>query len=170
MKTVQVPVIQGSTIPTDYLRARDGSLLYGTQKIPVFFMTPEQYDEATRAHVTTAVPNKVYVDEYARTFTWVPTPAQVYTLSLRYYFMPDMPDPYTPIGDSEIPLWQTDVEILIQAVYIRALQYDDDARYDKEYDKLYGMEGMIAKAKMNNADFRAGSSKIKLGKSFRRRL
>ena len=170
MKTVQLPVIEGSSLPADYLRARDGSLLYGTQKIPVFFLTPEQYDAATRAGASPSVPNRVYVDENARTFNWVPVPAGTYTLSLRYYYMPAMPDPYTPIGDSDVPLWQTDVEILIQAVYVRALQYDDDARYDKEEDKLYGREGMIARAKMNNADFRAGSSKIKLGKSFRRRL
>lgn len=167
MKTVELPVIQGSTIPTDYLRARDATLIQGSQRRPVLLLTPEQFDQDRRNGYNVSIPVKVYVDQYARTFTWIPAPAEVYTLSLRYYFMPELPDPYTPIGDDDEPLWATDDEILIQAVYVRALQYDDDSRYDKESERLMMM---IRDARTNNPDFRAGTSRIKLAKSFRRRL
>ena len=170
MKSVELPVIQGGFIPDDYLRSRDAHLNYGTNKVPITVLTPEQYDQATRMGVSTSIPTKVYVDHYARTFTWVPAPSESFSFSLRYYFMPVLPDPYTPIGDSEEPLWEADLEVLIQAVYIRALQFDDDARYDKEEQKLYGERGLLVQAKMNLPDFRATNNRIKLGKSFRRRL
>ena len=81
--------------------------------------------------------------------------------------MPVLPDPYSPIGDSETPLWAVDDDILIQGIYVKALKYDDDARYDKEESRL---KDMIRETKLNSPDFRAQNNRIKLGKSFRRRL
>lgn len=167
MKTVTLPVSQGASIPADYLRSRSALLNVGTNKLPILFLTPEQYDALRMAHNSPAMPNKVYVDQYERTFNWVPAPNGSYSFELRYYFMPELPDPYSPIGDSETPLWYVDEDLLIQAVYIRALEYDDDARFDKESQRL---DKMLMESKLNSPDFRATTNRIKLGKSYRRRL
>lgn len=167
MKTASLAVTQGATIPTDYLRARSADIINGSNRLPVLFLTPEQYDFDRQSSINPSIPRKVYVDQYARTFNWVPAPSEVFTMELRYYFLPVLPDPYTPIGDSETPLWAVDDDILIQAVYVKALQFDDDARFDKESARL---DDMIKKAKINSPDFRASTNRIKLGKSFRRRL
>lgn len=167
MKVSTLPVVDGAAAPEDYLRARSVQLIYGSQRLPVLMLTPEQYDFERQAQVGTGVPRKLYLDQYLRTFHWLPVPQEVYSFELRYYFMPELPDPYTPIGDSETPLWQIDDDLLIQAVYIRALQYDDDARFDKEEQKLMTM---LRECKINSPDFRAQTNRIKLGKSYRRRL
>lgn len=167
MKTASLPVTQGAAIPTDYLRARSADIISGTNRLSVLFLTPEQYDFYRQAAANPAIPRKVYVDQYARTFNWVPAPSEVFTMDLRYYFMPVLPDPYSPIGDSETPLWAVDDDILIQGIYVKALKYDDDARYDKEESRL---KDMIRETKLNSPDFRAQNNRIKLGKSFRRRL
>lgn len=167
MKVATLSVVDGASAPDDYLRARSVNLLYGSQRLPVLMLTPEQYDFERQAQVGSGVPRKLYLDQYARTFHWLPVPQDTYSFELRYYFMPELPDPYSPIGDSETPLWRVDDDLLIQAVYIRALQYDDDSRFDKEEQKLMTM---LREAKLNSPDFRAQTNKIKLGKSFRRRL
>jgi len=168
LKEVTLPIVQGAAIPSDYARARDAKILDGaTNQVPILFLTPEQYDAALRSGYSSSIPLKCYVDQYARTFHWVPPPNQTYSFILRYYFMPVLPDSYSPVGDLDVPLWTADVEVLIQAVYVRALQYDEDNRYDKEDAKLVKM---IVDAKMNLPDFRAGTNRIKLGKNFRRRL
>ncbi len=167
MKVSTLSVVDGAAIPTDYLRARSVNILYGSQRLPVLMLTPEEYDFHRQAQVGTGVPRKLYVDQNARTFHWIPVPQETYSFELRYYYMPVLPDPYSPIGDSETPLWRVDDDILIQAVYIRALQYDDDSRFDKEEQKLMMM---IRDAKINSPDFRAQMNRIKLGKSYRRRF
>lgn len=167
MKSASLPVIQGGAIPTDYLRSRSCDIISGANRLSVLFLTPEQYDFERMTNVSTSIPRRVYVDQNARTFNWLPTPAMTYTMDLRYYFMPVLPDPYSPIGDSDTPLWAVDDDILIQGVYVKALKYDDDARYDKEESRL---KDMIRETKLNSPDFRAQNNRIKLGKSFRRRL
>lgn len=167
MKKSTLSVVEGGAIPTDYLRARSAQLIDGSNRQDILFLTPEQYDYHRRANVTTGKPLKVFVDQYLGTFNWIQIPDQAYSFELRYYFMPTLPDPYSPIGDSETPLWKVDDDVLIQAVYVRALEYDDDARFDKEDQRL---KEMLRESKLNSPDFRATNNKIKLGKSYRRRL
>ncbi len=81
--------------------------------------------------------------------------------------MPTLPTHTTSAGDSLIPKWELNDEILIRAVMMKALYYNDDKRYN---DSVQELMKEILEAKMNSAEFRAGRSKIRLGKSFRRRF
>lgn len=167
MKISTLSVVEGGAVPADYLRARSAQLIVGNTRQDIRFLTPEQYDHHRRSNITTGKPLMVFVDQYLGTFNWVQIPDQAYSFELRYYFMPTLPDPYSPIGDSETPLWKVDEDVLIQAVYVRALEYDDDSRFDKEDQRL---KEMLRESKLNSPDFRATNNKIKLGKSYRRRL
>ena len=167
MKTVTLPVVEGALIPDDYLRSRTANLIFGNNRLPILFLTPEQYDYDRMTNVSTGKPRKCYIDQNTRTMHWIQLPDQAYSFEMRYYYMPDMPDPHSPIGDTEVPLWRIDFEVLIQAVYVRALQYDDDARYSAENQYL---SELLRTAKLNSPDFRNQTNRIKLGKSYRRRL
>ena len=165
-KQATLATTNGLAVPTDYLRAYSAVLVQNGNETPFHQFSSDEYD-ALRSADSSGPPSGFFVDPDGDVFRFHPTPSTSYTWKLRYYYMPTLPDPDSPIGDQDEPLWKLDPSILIQAIYVRALEYDDDTRFDREEKKL---DAMLSRSKINSADKRAGSSRMKLGKSFRRRL
>jgi hypothetical protein len=165
-KAAVLSTTEGLAWPSDYLRAYSATLIQNGDETPFKQFSSDEYD-MYRVASSSGTPVGFFADPDTETFKFYPTPVQSLQWRLRYYYLPTLPDPSSPIGDSDEPVWQTDPSILIQAVYVRALEYDDDNRFEREDQRL---TKMIAEAKMNNFDTRAGSTRMKLGKSFRRRL
>lgn len=165
-KQTTLTTSEGLAWPSDYLRSYSAVLLQNGNENQFKQFTVDEYD-MYRIASSSGTPAGYFADPNTRTFKFYPQPAQALQWKLRYYYLPTLPDASSPVGDSDEPVWEADPTILIQSIYVRALEYDDDSRFDKEEQRL---EAMIAKAKMNDFDTRAGNTRMKLGKSFRRRL
>jgi hypothetical protein len=160
-------VVQGGTIPTDYrsaVSATVGQTVANTKLVE--FVPADKFHEFYERNNTdnSGTPEVIYVDESLRTFNYWPNPSSGLLLNLRYYYSPELPDHLDPTSDNEIPIWQAPKQILVQAMYVRALEYNDDARFEREDKRLFKM---VNDHKMNSHDLRAGKHRLKWGKSFR---
>jgi hypothetical protein len=112
------------------------------------------------------VPSHFYADEETRTFKFWPAPSNGNIWNYAYYHIPELPDPTISATDLDVPVWHSDPDILIDAVKLKALYYNDDQRYTQE---MKDIDRRIIQGRMNQRDQRAGSPRFKLGKSYRRR-
>lgn len=158
----------GGAVPSDYRNMRDSVLKYNGEAIGwVTSITVEEYMSLLRGGAAEGPPRKVFINKQAGTFNFWPEPSLSYTWDLAYYYIPTLPTHTDSSGDAANPTWGLQDEILIRAVELKALYYKDDERYDKE-EQILMRE--IMEGKLNSIDRRGGSSKLKLGKSFRRRF
>lgn len=157
-------ITQDMSFPADY-RALKVARIKGSNLDLEEVSVDELFSFST--DVSGGAPTKIYADRGLRQFHFWPAPGAGYYMDLAYYYMPTLPDATDPATDSQTPVWGLSVEVLVQAIYVKALEYNDDVRQDKEMDKL---RGMIAESKMNSFDMRAGKNRIPLGKSFRKRF
>jgi hypothetical protein len=167
IKDLTLAVVQGGAFPVDFRTAKIASIGESARNQQrIRFVDADEYQEKfSRAQgETLGNPEVVWEDTTTRTFQYWPTPATNLFMTLKYYSCPALPDPDDSTTDNEIPFWGGTSKILIQSIYIKALEYNDDARFEKEEVKL----GKLVNAhKMNQHNLRAGRHRLKLGKDFR---
>lgn len=83
--------------------------------------------------LTTGKPRYAVFNLQARTWTPYPQPDQAYTWQIRYMMKPSR------IVDGSDTIPYASDEIFIQALFVRFLQFEDDARYPTEYAMLQQM-------------------------------
>lgn len=131
---------------------------------PLALVTGYDQDWVTSPGITGA-PETALVNLNARTWRPYPLPEQTYTYQLRYKHKPTRADPYANFT----PTFPNDA-ILIQALFVRVLQFEDDDRYAPESQVLASMVSQY-KAKFNKQPQRAKkvrfSSRFKTPSSFR---
>lgn len=159
---------QGCSFPSDFLRNHsDNIVINGAGNVrELEFITADKYDYQLRFSQSAGLPRMVYPNHDVRQFLFWPLPNAAYTFNLKYYYLPTLPDPTDAATDSQVPKWDDDISILIQHIYKKALQYNDDARYKEAKDEEVDM---IRDSKMNSFDLRSGQNKLRLGSIFRRR-
>ena len=162
-------LVQNGPVPTDYWKMKSATLIRnGIPQLEIETVLSDEWASLQRgASSANGGPYKAWVNEDLRTFSYWPTPDNSFSWQFWYYYMPVLPTHTTSAGDSATPKWELNDEILIRAVQMKALYYNDDKRYNEGVQEL--MQEILS-AKMNSAEFRAGRSKIRLGKSFRRRF
>lgn len=160
-------LVDGGSIPTDYRAAKNAYVINNGQRVPVTFIDTDEYDYRNQNATAVGMPRYAYHDYESGTFKFWPHPDKSYTWDLRYYKFPTLPTYADNTADGQTPLWPDDANVLIQGVYAKALQYQDDTRFKDEDAKFLSM---IKDVRMNNYDMRAGHNRIKLGKNFKRRF
>jgi hypothetical protein len=155
----------GVAFPSDYRSGFNATL--GDTRTPIKLVEGDEFDLHNQVSAVDGTPTIVYADHVENKFYFYPAPASGLTWNLKYYYLPTLPTHATSAGDGDTPVWGLPDSVLVQAIFVKALQYNDDARADAEEQKLVGQ---IAQAKMNNHDQRMGSHKFKMGKSFRKRF
>lgn len=164
-------VTQGVAFPTDYRAGKSGVLIHpnGSQSPVQVIDKADAYDHARLGIDTTTEgqPEIVYANHDERKFYFLPAPDQAYSLDLKYYYIPTLPDHEDAGTDSQTVKWGLPAQILIDHIKLRAYEYNDDQRYAGTKAEI---QGDIAAAKVNNHDRRAGPSRLSMGKSFRKRF
>jgi len=146
---------EGMSLPLDYVRNKMFTLGFNNTREPMEVITIEEYNDRLRDANSIGRPLKIYIDQTTHQLYFYPKPdANSYTLDIQYFYMPE-------------PVWGNDSQLLVNAVYVYALKYLDDARYQAERKNL---DEDLASCKMNDYDMRGGKHKILLGKSFKRRF
>lgn len=160
----------------NFRKMANSATLYVSQPNPSFpfvaqrelpTMIADEYAAVIRiGNISPSQPRKIYCDEDLRQFIFWPAPDQVYYLDFFYYYLPTLPTDADSTGDNLTPLWPFDQELLIKAIQMKALYFDDQDRYKEEEGDIMKT---LSEIKFNSFNTEGGSNKIKLGKSFRRR-
>lgn len=166
-----VALTNGGAVPTGYLKLRSANLLYqGQVQREIVAMGSDEYQAYRRRGTVSGQPQRVYIDQNlvtaSKTFNFWPTPDTSYTWQYFAFIMPQLPDASDNSGDALIPIWDMHDEVLIRAIQLKSLYYQDDNRYGAEEKVL--IDELVA-GKMNTFDNQAGNNQLKLGKKFRRR-
>jgi hypothetical protein len=164
--SADLAVVEGQSLPDDYLRMKSLVLIDNGQETPLETITADQFDDVRRQQDQVGNPIMVYLDQSDKTIHYWPLPIRAFTYRLRYFYLPTPLD-LSVTDDNSEPTWGEMDDILVHAIYVRALQHLDDARYGSESQAL---TAMLSEAKMNSVDRRAGKSKIPFGKSFSNRF
>ncbi len=168
--TTGITVANGTAIPTDYRASRSATLVdtatSSRSEVQVLVNKADFDNRRVGLGSSTGLPRFAYVDHNLRTWTFLPSPVSGYTMDLHYYYIPDISD-FTSATDTAVPKWGLPMEILVDHIKARAMEYNDDARQDAA---MGGVEKSVTAAKFNNQDKRAGSSRFALGKRFRNRF
>ena len=165
-----IPVVQDTPVPCDYRAAKSAILIHpnGSKSVITSLTKSEEIDSKIMQMVTSkAAPRYFYVDQALRTMRFIPEPDQVYSMNLRYYFVPEIGDPSNSYADGDYPAWGLPVSILIDHIKSRAFEYNDDQRQGNSDVQV---KNKLAESKMNNHDRRAGPSRTQLGKRFKKRF
>lgn len=159
----------GVSIPKDYRAAKSATIgQNGNESRLELIWDAQEYDALKHlADSTATIPSYVYLDQQAKTATFLPTPAGSLIWQLKYFYMPTLPDHRDSDTDGLIPVWEASFDILVDAIKQRAYEYNDDTRQTAARQEL---TQDVATDKMNNHDRRAGRSTLRMGKSFRRRF
>lgn len=161
-------VIQGGSLPDFYRSAKAASIISNGDRIPLRIITDrDEWEEIKRnTRDTTGVPNRAFVDMEDRKMYFAPTPSGTLLMDLSYYYIPQVPNHRDPENDDELIKWELPYNIIIDYIKAMAMEYNDDLRQDKA---MATVEKKLAQYKFNAHDKRAGSNKLALGKSFRKR-
>jgi len=166
LKTQTLSVSDGVSLPDDYRRAKSATIIDNESPFSLRTVEKDEFENERNNNQLYSRPTLIYIDKLNNAAYFYPTPVSSYTMRLDYYHSPELLDSGVNDDASE-PVWGESDNILVQAVYVRALQYLDDSRHQQEDMRL---EAMLGKSKMNTQDTRAGRSRVPLGKSFRRRF
>ncbi len=118
-------------------------------------------------HETTGQPAMIYANHDERKFYCHPKPRSTYSIQLKYYYIPSLPDHTDTFADEDSIKWGLPAQILIDHIKMRAFEYNDDQRYSSTKQEV---QGDVAAAKVNNHDRRAGTSRLAMGKRFKKRF
>jgi hypothetical protein len=156
---------QGQAFPSDYRAARSAWIEGNEIKV---LSNPMDYDVKRKSMGSSqGVPQFIYADHDIRQFFFLPQPSAGLSWDLRYYYMPTLPDHSDPTSDLLVPKWGLPMEILVDFVKSRAMEYDDDSRQESASSRVYQE---IITSKMNNHDRRAGPSRLSMGRRFSKRF
>lgn len=165
-----IVVADDTEIPEDYRAAISAILVHPngtTSPLQVLTQTDEIEQKSLQMTATLGAPQFVYIDPIDRVFKFISQPDQAYTMNLRYYHIPEIGLVSDDTCDDDVPHWGLPASILIDHVKARAFEYNDDQRQEGADVKV---DNKIMRSKMNNHDRRAGPSRIKLGKRFKKRF
>jgi hypothetical protein len=162
--------VEGDTLPSDYRAMK--VITATTNRLPIKIIQADEYEWVRRgvnfSQLTSnqfGTPVYAYLDLANQLIHFWPLPpvgGNAIVYNYFYYFIPTLPDPTTSGGDSSVPVWgPLSYQVLIQEIYARALEYQDDTRAAKELER--GQQ-MLDETKRNSRDLRAGSPRFKLGK------
>jgi hypothetical protein len=162
-------VVQGGTLPFDYRSAKSATVGEAGRITRLSVIdNPDEWDQFRMTiGQSVGVPQKVYIDVANRTYEFAPAPSSGQTWTLSYYFIPELPDHNDPTTDNLIPVWGLNSRILSEEIKAQAMEYNDDTRQDKAAEIVMKK---LETAKMNNHDKRAGSSRLTMGKNFKKRF
>lgn len=162
-------VSDGMAMPTDYRAARSAVIMSSSGSASIEIINNSaQYDEARKQNAAYAtLPQFIYANHDERKFYFVPIPTGTVTMDLKYFYVPAIADHTNPASDSLVPKWELPSSILVDMIKFNAMEYNDDKR---QGDALKMADDKISKSKINNRDSRAGSSRIQMGKRFRKRF
>lgn len=106
----------------------------GGNIIKTWALNPREYQALIDRNTATGPPRRIVADDVAVTWYVYPKTDKAYTVTIPYYQLP------AAVALGSTPLWSTWAPdaILVQAVKVAALEYQDDARYQGEYDALHG--------------------------------
>lgn len=155
---------QNQPLPSDYRSLVAAAV--GPSRIDLQVVGAEEWQSLPVASAGGA-PNKVYPDEVDGIFKFWPNPVNPVPWTYSYYYIPILPDPTDAASDLLTPVWKLPNSILKKAVFVKALEYNDDSRAQQEAQAL---DNAFARAKLNNHDLRAGKNRFALGKSFTKRF
>lgn len=165
-----IVVADGTAVPIDYRAAKSAVLVNSegqTSKI-TFLTKPEEIDEKIMQNGdTTGTPKYCYVDQLNGTFNFIPQATLTFTMNLRYYHIPEIGEVDSDLCDDDVPTWGMPSSILVDHIKARAMEYNDDQRQGGADQQV---KNKFMEAKMNNHDRRAGSSRMQLGKRFKKRF
>jgi len=162
-------ITDGQTLPGDY-RAMKTATLYnnGVRANEIVFVTRDHFENLLRGGATaTGAPRYGTVDELNNKVYFYPAPNGNYQWGFLYFHIPTIPDSTDTSADLDEPVWRLHDDVLVKAIQLKALYYNDDQRYQAEVAELMKE---IEVAKMNSGDRRGGSSRLKFGKTFRNRF
>jgi len=159
----------GMAMPEDYRAARSAILHTpnGSYRNIQITNDVEVYDNKRDPNATNSTPLMIFADHDQRKFFLIPGPGTGYSLDLKYFYLPVLPDYTDSTTDLENVKWQLSSHIIIDFIKAMAFEFNEDSRQGEAFQNVMDK---IMKAKMNNKDSRAGSSKLKYGKSFRKRI
>lgn len=140
----------------------------GTNRSPLTqVFTADEWDYVKGGNSNASTPTHFFINEIDDVIEFYPAPASGLTFNASYYRMPSLPDHEDPNSDDESPFWKLPTEILIEAIKMYAMDYNDDVRFDAQEQRLFAK---IAEARLNAQDNRASHGRFKLGKSFKKRF
>lgn len=165
-----LPATQNQDVPLDYRAAANATFGAPGNVLPLTILWDVvEFDAHRNLLDSTPVsrPQFVYIDHITRKIVFLPVADSTQVWNLKYYHLPDLPDFNDPNTDNDIPLWRAPFSILTDAIFQKALEFNDDTRQQASANDL---KVEIAENKKNNHDRRAGKSRLKMGKSFRNRF
>ena len=168
VKSATLSVANALAFPTDYRASKSALIVrYSEEFNAVITSDSAKYDQYRKQNTdASGVPNFVFADHDLRQFFFVPSPTTGLELELKYYYIPTIDDHTDPLSDDEIPKWEMPSSILIEYLKGMVHEYNDDERQGIADQKVMSK---VTAAKVNNRDVRAGSSRMAMGKSFRKR-
>lgn len=169
VQNAELTLSDGMSMPTDYRAAKSAKVTTSSgSSYPIRSIRDvEEYDAKRTNDGATGIPTEMYTDPKARKFYFLPAPEGSLTLELKYLYIPEISDPTVSALDTDIPTWELPKGILIDFIKAMAMEHNDDSRQNDAHAKV---RAKIAEAKLNARDHRAGSSKMKMGKSFSKRF
>jgi hypothetical protein len=160
-------VSQGGDLPSDYRAAVSATVgPTVTNQSRLELVAADHFHELERINDNGGQPEFAWPDKLEKKIFYHPIPVGTYVYNLRYYHIPVLPSITDAGADNLEPVWDAPKGILIQAIYVKALEYNDDNRFPKEEQKLMKL---VSDHKINSHDLRAGKHRLKWGKSFRPR-
>jgi hypothetical protein len=159
----------GMNMPADY-RAAKSAMLHnpnGSYRQIEITNDVEIYDNKRDPNATDESPLMIYANHDLRKFYLIPGPGTGYTLDLKYFYIPELPDYTDPTTDADVVKWGLPSHIIIDFIKAMAFEYNEDSRQGEAFQNVMAK---ISQSKANNKDSRAGSSKLKYGKSFKKRI
>lgn len=171
LKSTSLSVANGLSFPSDYRSAKSAQIVDSNNSRADIEIIDDSahWQNLKKAFATTesGMPQYALADELNRQFQFLPSPRSGLTLDLSYYSVPSLPDHTDAATDLLVPVWKMPTQILIDKIKVKAMEYNDDDRFDKAEQK---QEQTFAMAKMNNHDRRGGPSRLQMGKRFKKRF
>jgi hypothetical protein len=165
-KVTDLSLTQNYTIFSDYRAMTSASV--GANRVAMKQVdTLDEWMALTSSEAEDGVPTHFYVNQIDGVIEFFPAPTQGLTWNATYYHIPTIPTHTSDAGDGASPLWKLPEEIMIEAIKMYALDYNDDERFEKQEQRLFAK---IAEARLNAQDSRASHGRFKLGKSFKKRF
>lgn len=166
-----ITVVDGVSFPDDYRAAKSSYVVASNGSLSDITIVANQadydYKKLSYRNVNGSCPKYCFASHDLRQFFFLPLGSNLYTMNLKYFYIPNLPDYTDASTDYDVPKWGLPTEILVDHIKARAMEYNDDARQD---NAMAGTDKAVGQAKFNNQDKRAGSSRFPMGKRFKNRF
>lgn len=168
VKTATLSLTDGLAFPTDYRAAKIASVIRNSNSMFVPVTSDfEMFKLHKKQNTTAGIPILVLANHDSRVFNFSPEPISGLQLEISYYFMPALAD-HTDVESDDLEVkWELPKSILIEALKGMVHEYNDDERQAVSDQKVMAK---VQASKFNQRDSRAGTTRMSMGKSFRKRF